>query len=74
VDKKLFLCLDNLHVGQKVVSWFSEGQKFMFLCCPLPLVCLVSETFYKSNTVQLELSCLIFHFSGSNTPYTKEIL
>jgi len=31
-------------VGQKVVKWFAEGQKYQFLSCPLPLICPVPET------------------------------
>jgi len=31
-------------VGQKVVLWFGDEQKYQFLFCLLPPVCLVPET------------------------------
>jgi hypothetical protein len=34
--KMYFGILDHLYYGQKVVMWFSGGQEFLFLCCPLP--------------------------------------
>jgi len=42
--KCYFGILNNLYVGQKVVLWFGEGQKYQFLSCPLPPVYPVPET------------------------------
>ena len=42
--KCYFGVLDNLYVGQIVVLWFGEGQKFQFLSYPLPIICHVPET------------------------------
>jgi len=54
-------------MGQKVVLWFGEGQKYQFLYCPLPPVCHVPETVLqiKHWTTGVVLSCLSF-FSKSN--------
>ncbi|RHN60122.1 hypothetical protein MtrunA17_Chr4g0021971 [Medicago truncatula] len=42
---KFYFCiLGNLYVGQKVVLWFGEGQKYQFLSCPLPPVFPIPET------------------------------
>jgi hypothetical protein len=40
--KCYFRILDNLCIRQKVVSWFSDGQEYQFLSCPL--------THYLSST------------------------
>ena len=42
--KCYFGILDKLYVGQKVVLWFGERQKYQFLSSPLPPVCPVPET------------------------------
>jgi len=44
--QKIYLLpiLDNLYVWQKVVLYFSEGQKFQFLSYPLPPVYFVPKT------------------------------
>ena len=42
--KCYFGILDNLYFRQKFVLWFGEGREFQFLSCPLPPICLVSET------------------------------
>jgi len=57
MDKRLFSYLREVVCGQKIVLWFCDGQKFQFLSCSLSSVNLVPERFYKSNTIQLELSC-----------------
>jgi len=66
--KCYFGILDNLYVGQKVVLWFGEGQKYQFLSCALPPVCPVPETVLqiKHRTTGVILSCPSF-FSKSNT-------
>jgi len=59
-------------LGQKVVLWFGGGQKYQFLCCPLPPVCPVPETVLqiKHWTTEIVLSCPSF-FSKSNAPYVR---
>jgi len=56
-----FGILDNLYVGQKVVLWFSERQKYQFLSCPSPSVCPVPETVLhiKHWTTRVVLSCQV---------------
>jgi len=56
-------------VGQKVVMWFGEGQKYQFLSCPLPPVCPVPETILqiKHWTTGVVMSCPSF-FSKSSAP------
>jgi len=49
--KCYFGILDNLHGGQKVVLWFGEGQKYQFLFCHLPTVCLVPKTNFTNQTL-----------------------
>jgi len=68
--KCYFGILDNLYVGQKVVLWFGEGQKYQFLSCLLPPVCLVPETVLqiKHLTTGIVLSYPSF-FSKSNAPF-----
>ncbi|KEH24736.1 hypothetical protein MTR_6g004190 [Medicago truncatula] len=70
--KCYFGILDNLYVGQKVVLWFGEGQKYEFLLCPLPLVCPVPETVLqiKHWTSRVVLSYPSF-FSKSNAKGIK---
>jgi hypothetical protein len=53
-----------LYVGQKVMLWFGEGQKYQFLSCPVPCLqfVLYLKQFYKSNIGQVELFCLVLHF------------
>ena len=46
---------------------FGAGQKYQFLCCPLPPVCLVPETVLQSNTGQLELFCHVLYFLANQT-------
>ncbi len=60
--KCYFGILNNLYVGQKVVLWFGEGQKYKFLSCPLPPVCPVPETVLqiKHWTTVVVLSCPSF--------------
>ena len=41
--KCYFGILDNLCARHKVVLWFGEGRKFLFLSCLLPPVCFVPE-------------------------------
>ena len=67
--KCYFGILENLYVGQKVVLWFGEGQKYQFLSCPLPPVCLVPETVLqiKHWTTRVVLSYPLF-FIKSNAP------
>jgi len=67
--KCYFGILDNLYMGQKVVLWFGEGQKYEFLSCSLSPVCLVPETVLqiKHWTTGVVLSCPSF-FSKSNAP------
>jgi len=54
-------------VGQKVVLWFDEGQKYQFLSSHLPQVCHVPETVLqiKHRTTGVVLSCPSF-FNKSN--------
>jgi len=54
-------------VGQKVVLWFGEGQKYQFLSCSLPPVCPVPESVLqiKHWTTEVVLLCPSF-FSKSN--------
>jgi hypothetical protein len=64
--KCYFDILDNLYVGQKVL-WFGKGQKFQFLSCILPPICLVPKTVLQIEhwTTGVVLSCPSF-FSRSN--------
>jgi len=70
--KCCFGYLDNLYVGQKVVLWFSEGQKYEFLSCPMHPVCPVPETVLqiKHWTTEVILSCPSF-FNKSNAVLTS---
>jgi len=60
--------------GTKVVLWFGEGQKYEFLSCPLPPVCVYLKQFYKSNTRQLELFCSVLHFLANQTHPNMKIV
>jgi len=56
-------------VGQKVVLWFGDGQKYQFLSFLLPPVCHVPETVLqiKHWAAGVVLSCPSF-FSKSSAP------
>jgi len=73
--KCYFGILNNLYVGQKILLWFTEGQNYQFLSCPLPPVCHVPETIIeiKHKTTEVVLSCPLF-FSKSNTPRLQKFL
>jgi len=61
-------------MGQKVVLWYGEGQKYQLLSCPLPPVCPVLERVLqiKHWTTEVVLSCPSF-FSKSNAPYVMDV-
>jgi len=69
--KCYFGVLDNLYVGQIVVLWFGEGQKFQFLSYPLPIICHVPETVLqiKHWTTGIVQSCPSFF----NKPNAKVV-
>jgi len=72
--QNVILVLDNLYVGQKVVLWFGEGQKYQFLSCPLPPVYHVTETVLqiKHWTTEVVLFCPSF-CSKSNATKCKPL-
>jgi hypothetical protein len=46
---------------------------YVFVICLMPLVCLSLKQFYRSNIVQLELSCHVLHFLTNQT-HSKSLI